>query len=71
MIPYQHFVAREAATLEALSPLKVLARGYSVTRDERGHVVTASSDVGVGDLIDVTLREGSVSARVESVSDCS
>lgn len=66
LVPYQTFVAKEAATLDALSPLKVLSRGYSLTRDEGGHVITSASQVGVGSRVSVTLAEGSVSARVES-----
>ena len=66
--PYADFVAREAATLEALSPLKVLSRGYSLVRDEDGHVVTEASQVEVGEPINVMLGRGTISARVEGTS---
>lgn len=45
-----------AAALEAMSPLKVLARGYSVTfRREDGALVRSAEDVKVGDAIAVRL----------------
>jgi exodeoxyribonuclease VII large subunit len=44
------------ATLDALSPLAVLARGYSVTfRRKDGHVVRAANEVKVGDEIAIRL----------------
>jgi len=53
-----------AGRLEALSPLKVLARGYSVTR-KGNQVVRAATDVNPGDRIRTTLDEGEISSRVE------
>lgn len=49
--------------LNALSPLAVLSRGYSVTKFN-GKVVTSASDVSAGDKIDITLSDGSISAEV-------
>ncbi len=49
--------------LNALSPLAVLSRGYSVTKFN-GTVVTSASDVSAGDKIDITLSDGSISAEV-------
>ena len=53
------------ASLDALSPLKVLSRGYAMARDERGAVVKNAANVAVGEKIDVTLGQGSLSCRVE------
>ena len=53
------------ASLDALSPLKVLSRGYAMARDERGAVVKSAADVAVGEMIDVTLGQGGLSCRVE------
>ncbi|MEE8104389.1 MAG: exodeoxyribonuclease VII large subunit [Planctomycetota bacterium] len=53
-----------AASLEALSPLKVLGRGYSVTQKE-GRVVTRAADLRAGDTIQTTLAEGSIRSTVE------
>jgi len=58
---------RLAAGLDAMSPLKVLARGYSMTRDGQGRVLTQADQLQVGDRITVTLRSGEVDAVVETV----
>ena len=53
-----------AGRLEALSPLKVLARGYSVTRAD-GRVLMRASDVSPGDTLRTQLADGEVRSRVE------
>ena len=60
-------LAADAAALDALSPLKVLARGYSITYGPSG-VVTSASGVAAGDDIRVRLADGDVYAQVESVT---
>lgn len=62
----RHRLARGAAALEALSPLAVLARGYSLTlRDDGATVVRAAEDVRPGDLIHTRLASGRIVSRVE------
>jgi exodeoxyribonuclease VII large subunit len=54
-----------AGRLQALSPLAVLARGYSVvTRHPEGTPVRSRADVGAGDEIRVQTRDGAFDARV-------
>ena len=60
-------VSRLAATLDALSPLKVLGRGYSIARDEDGHVLKDASSLSVGDSLSVQLGQGRIDAKVTSV----
>jgi exodeoxyribonuclease VII large subunit len=61
----RHRVARLAASLEALSPLAVLARGYSLTLLANGKtLVRTSDDVKTGDLIHTRLAAGEISSRV-------
>ncbi len=56
------------AQLEALSPLKVLARGYSLTYDAAtGRVVRAASEVSPGRLLRTRLSSGEITSRVEHV----
>lgn len=55
--------------LAALSPLAVLARGYSVTRDEAGRVVARATDVAVGARLRTLLARGAVWSRVESIEE--
>ena len=64
----QHFrkLQRQAAAMSALSPLAVLARGYSVTQTfPDGAVVRRNDDVAVGDRIQTRLGSGSLISRVE------
>ena len=62
----QDFVARRTA-LEAMSPLKVLSRGYAMTRDGAGRVVTDAAALKPGEIITVTLRNGEVDAAVREI----
>lgn len=59
-------VKNYAAKLETLSPLSVLARGYSVTSTLNGETVTSHNQVTVGDSIKTRLREGFVISRIEA-----
>jgi len=58
-------LSHRRSRLEALSPELVLARGYSITLDEAGHVLRAAADTGPGRAISVRLAAGSLAARVE------
>ena len=59
-------IGRAAAQLEALSPLKVLGRGYAIVRDSEDHVVARADALAAGDRISVLLGEGGVNASVTS-----
>ena len=52
------------AKLDAMSPLKVLTRGYSMTQDADGGLITSVSQVKQGDYIRVCLSDGVASAVV-------
>lgn len=58
-------LAHRRRRLQALSPERVLARGYSITLDEAGHVLRTAADTGPGRSITVRLAAGSLAARVE------
>jgi exodeoxyribonuclease VII large subunit len=58
-------LARSAARLEALSPLAVLGRGYSLTWDQSGALVRDATSVASGDPVRVTLERGELDCRVE------
>ncbi|MGM9538826.1 MAG: exodeoxyribonuclease VII large subunit [Candidatus Onthomonas sp.] len=53
-----------AAALDAMSPLKVLARGYSLTQDEGGKLLTSVEQVQPGQGIQVRLSDGSLDCTV-------
>lgn len=55
------------AKLEALSPLGVLARGYSLAWSARGKLLRRATDVEPGERIRVDLHEGRIEARVEEI----
>ena len=60
----RHRVEGLDGRLQALSPLKVLARGYAVAFDERGHALLDSAQVQPGERVRVRLHEGEISTRV-------
>lgn len=60
----QHF-ASLCASLDAMSPLRVLARGYAVVRTERGAILKDAREAAVGDTLSVTLARGSLECTVE------
>lgn len=62
-------VERFAASLHALSPLKVLGRGYAITKDENGHIIRDAAELSVGQNVSVKLGEGSFVAQVSSTSN--
>lgn len=62
----QQFAAL-AASLDALSPLKVLGRGYSVAKDTTGQLLRSIEQTEVGQAITVTLGDGSLDCTVDGI----
>ena len=62
----QRTFAALCASLDALSPLKVLGRGYAVARGADGRVLKSAADAEVGEHIDVTLGNGALNCVVEA-----
>ncbi len=56
-----------ARALNALSPLAVLGRGYSITKKD-GKVVRSSNDIETGDAVSITLSDGIALAEVTEVT---
>ncbi|HZZ70995.1 MAG TPA: exodeoxyribonuclease VII large subunit [Pirellulales bacterium] len=56
-----------AARLESLSPLSVLARGYSLTSSRAGTLLRRAADAQVGDQIVTRLARGQLTSRVEAI----
>ena len=52
------------AKLDALSPLKVLGRGYAVARNGAGEILRSAQDVQAGERIEVLLGQGSLACTV-------
>lgn len=55
---------KTAAATDALSPLRTLARGYSVTLGEDQQTITRASDVKSGDTITTRLSDGNLRSKV-------
>jgi len=60
-------LANVAATLDALSPLATLKRGYAVAMTKDKRILYETSGVHVGDTIRVLLSAGSIGCLVEDV----
>ena len=59
--------ARLGAKLDALSPLKVLSRGYAIALDESGAALKDSQQVKIGDKLTVRLESGALGCKVEEI----
>ena len=53
-----------ASKLDALSPLKVLGRGYAIPQKEDGGVVRSTTDVIPGDALRLRVADGEISCQV-------
>jgi exodeoxyribonuclease VII large subunit len=58
---------REAARLDALSPLAVLTRGYSALFDEKGKSIYSKEQIHKGDVIRIRLSDGTADAEIKEV----
>jgi exodeoxyribonuclease VII large subunit len=55
-----------AASLDALSPLGVLQRGYAIAQDASGKPLRDAASVAQGDAVSVRLAKGRLHTRVDS-----
>ena len=65
----QKDLALISAQLESLSPLAVLARGYSVTSNDKGRILLSASSVTPGQRIVSRLAEGALISEVIDISE--
>ena len=65
----RHDLRAAAGRLDSLSPLGVLARGYSLTRTPSGTIVRRAADVRSGDAVEVLLHEGRLDCRVTATKE--
>jgi exodeoxyribonuclease VII large subunit len=57
------------ASLDALSPLSVMKRGYSITQKASGEIVRDAASVKAGEHVNIRLAKGSVDAEVLKVKE--
>ena len=62
-----HRLAAAGRTLETVSPLATLARGYAITRFEDGRVIHDAADAAVGERVESRLHRGRLVCRVEEI----
>ena len=65
----QHRLGTLVGRLDSLSPLAVLGRGYSLTRDSAGEIVRDAGRLGAGDVVEVLLARGRLDCRVERTKE--
>ena len=52
-------------TLQAVSPLATLERGYAIVQNERGEILRDAADAPAGTLIEARLAKGRIRAKVQ------
>ena len=60
----QKQLAHLCGKLDSLSPLKVLARGYSITQNQQNFTIHSMKDVNVGEQIKTRLPDGDIISQV-------
>jgi exodeoxyribonuclease VII large subunit len=64
MKSYNIRLQRTAALLQALSPLQVFERGYSLIQSPHGKILRSVKDLNSGDIIEIKLKDGNKSASI-------
>lgn len=57
-------LGRSAAAMDSLSPLKVLNRGYSLTTNQAGRLITSVHQTAPGDILRLQVRDGHLTVQV-------
>ena len=55
-------LVKVASNLDAISPLKTLTRGYSITEDKSGKIIKSAKDIKKNDELLITFSDGKVEA---------
>ena len=58
-------LAALSARLDAMSPLKVLSRGYAIVSDENGKVIKRTEDAKPGDVLTARVEDGAITVQVQ------
>lgn len=66
-VEHRNYLLTQIAKLDALSPLKVLQRGYSIAQTTDGEAIKCIDQIKTNDRILLRLGDGGASCRVEEV----
>lgn len=69
---FQSETKRLSSALDALSPLKVLSRGYSITRvasDNQTEIVKSIHQLTSGDILETCVSDGTITSHVQQTSE--
>ncbi len=64
---YENALMHYSGKLEAISPLKVLLRGYAIVEDENGLTVKSCSEIESGSKIKVKMHDGDILCTVSEI----
>ncbi|NLM12244.1 MAG: exodeoxyribonuclease VII large subunit [Epulopiscium sp.] len=62
---YKTHLIHKIKTLETLSPLNTLTRGYSIVMDDSGQTIASIDEVKTNDHINIRMKDGEILAWVE------
>jgi exodeoxyribonuclease VII large subunit len=60
-------LSEHATSLDALSPLTVLGRGYAIATRADGRAIRAASEVAAGERLSIRVARGRISAEVTEI----
>lgn len=64
---YENKLSANAAMLEQLSPLKIISKGYCITKDENGNTVSSAKQIEKGTKLSVIFADGSALCTADEV----
>ncbi|AKP03672.1 exodeoxyribonuclease VII large subunit [Companilactobacillus pabuli] len=59
----------QVATLDSLSPLKTLSRGFAIPMNQKGRVLTKASDYQVDQTVNLRVKDGNVKLITKEISE--
>lgn len=59
----------QVATLDSLSPLKTLSRGFAIPTNQKGRVLTKASDYQVDQTVNLRVKDGNVKLITKEISE--
>ena len=69
LVPPRQRLGALSASLDALSPLKVLGRGYAMVTDPGGGVIRSVRDIHIDDELLIAMGDGKVRCRAEEIKE--